>query len=627
MPLYGLEKVVLTSSSPPDTREIREAYEFHDIVEQSMAYGAFHGGDDASYIPGVGAGSLLDVLYEDFREQKDHLRSHRCLGQICGVRYYDTDVCLSIHGPDRREIRVMNVSLHDGCEESVFTVTRHHTAVEEMYCNYKSGDCQMELVKEFPLIAARCASSVDYFKLHMSSDDSSEPVKLNRIHGASTTGTVNGGKILDFSWNQYVSSHGIALEDSGMLFGTDLSGVDESYYSRSSRRSERIVDFKKGKLSELSSMGVTRCEACALHPQLSLVAWQDALLRVDFREKSSSLPVTSSQNPTRVLFDFSESTKTGCATCLMAFAAASRGASAPHAYAASTPSHVYLFDLRKPSSPLVTWEHYEKFPSTKTTSWFNLKASVPEGLQFVSLGGKEDALLATNSFKGSAFLLQWRCTDEGEYIEFCDGKISYKKDLDKSPRNFLDDDHQKDRPLHFAWKPIAFKRFEPVEPPTIVYNHMYPAPGMPEISKWQKHMGFITQDRIKCLSKDLTHLPPKISTRCSDLGSCFMQRKWENSSVASDSLLVRLGLYDEIIIGSFNSSVNKDSTTGDTSEIPDEVVFSRACQAGQCQKACSGPNQMTEATTTGSGTQEINFESSGYTLGFGTSVFCALLVV
>lgn len=614
MPLYDLKKVVLYPHLPHSRSDTREAYDFHGIIQQCMAYGSFHGGEEAHYVPGVGGDSLLDMLYEDAREQKDRARYQRYLSRICGIRCYDNNICLSVHGQDRREIRVMNVSAGVEDQDDVYTLTQHDHAVEELYCNYRANGAD-EKDMTSPLVAARCASSVDYFRLHIPLDGSSEPVMLKRIHGAATTGTVNGGVLRDFAWNQYVSSHGIVLEDSGMLFETDLSVLDDANYIPSSRRNCHVLDAKKKSPTDLSSMGATRCEPCALHPQLSMVAWHDALLKVDFREKSSLLPMTSkqSQHDARVLYDFSINSGDSKHTCVTSFATASRNSSVPHAYAASTPSHVYLFDVRKPSCPLVTWEHYSKFPSTRTTSWYDLKSSLPSNLQFVNTSGGGDALLLSNSFQGNAFLLQWKCIDEGEYIEFRDGKISYKKTIGENPT--CDSQSLAKSSLHFAWKPISFQRFEPIKPPAIVYNHVHPNPGMSELLKWQEEMNFRNQDMIKCFDQNVRQLPPNNNQVCRDLGSCFMQRKWENNEICSDALLVRLGPFDELIIGSLDTSQHGGSFPAETSS--DHLVFSKPWLAGQGRQDCSSVHLITEDDGPDLESNKINFESSGYTLAVG----------
>lgn len=619
MPHYGLKRVILTSPLPDLAADTREAYDYHKVVHQTMAYGAFYGGEDSNFVPAVGGSSLLDVLYEDSRQQKDRMRYQRYGGRVCGLHCYDKDICISIHGEDRREMQVMNISREAQEEGDIYTITQHDYAVEEVYSNYHIDRENDEEIAS-PLIAARCASSIDYFKLQMPLDGGSEPVVLKRIHGASTTGTVRGGVLQDFSWNQYVSSHGIVLEDSGMLFETDLSIVDNASYTRSSRKTQYILDTKKNVPSDLSSMGIKRCETCALHPQLGMVAWQDAVLKVDFREKSSNLLMTStrSQNSARVLYDFSLDSQNTKRTCVTAFAVASRNADVPHAYAVSTPSHIYLFDIRKPSCPLVTWEHYSKFPSTKTTSWYDLKIALPNSLHFVNIDGQEDALLATNSFHGNAVLFQWKCTDPGEYIEFNKGKISYKKEICETSRDIFESGSLMKGSLVFSWKPVSFKRLEPIQPPKIVYNHLYPEPEMLELSEWQNYMLFRNQDKIRCMDEDSLLLLPNKNQLCRDLGSCIIQRKWETSEPITESLLIRLGLFHERIIGSFNSRRNTENhSPGKASEASGSVEFSLARLAGQSRQDLLSGGITTADGCFHSDKRDVNFESSGYKLAFG----------
>jgi hypothetical protein len=618
MPHYGLKRVILTSPCPDLAANTREAYDYHKVVHQSMAYGAFHGGEDSNFIPGVGGNSLLDLLYEDSREQKDRVRYQRYVNRVCGLRCHDRDICISIHGEDRREIQVMNISPDTHDQADMYTITQHDYGMEEIYSNYSiNGEDGEEL--SCPLIAARCASSIDYFKLQVPLDGSSEPVTLKRIHGASTTGTVNGGILRDFSWNQYVSSHGIVLEDSGMLFETDLSIMDNANYTRSSRQSQHILDTKKNIPSDLSSMGVMRCETCALHPQLAMVAWQDAVLKVDFREKNSNLLMTSSrgQNSARVLYDFSCDSQNAKRTCVTAFAVASRHADVQHAYAVSTPSHVYLFDLRKPSCPLVTWEHYSKFPSARTTSWYDFKTALPSNLQFVDLDGQEDALLLSNSFHGNAVLLRWKCTDPGKYIEFNKGKISYKKEISEKPRDISEPGALMKGSLYFSWKPVSFKRLEPIKPPVIVYNHLHPEPEMFELSKWQNQMIFRNQDRIRCGEQDLRQLLPNKNQVCRDLGSCIIQRTWETSEPIKESPLIRLGLFDERIVGSFNSWSDTDNASVSASETSGSLEFSSALLVGQSRQNLSSGEPMIAADDFSSEKSGVDFESSDYKLAFG----------
>lgn len=625
--MYGLEKVVLTSPTLSSTAETTEAHDYYNVVQQSMAYGAFHGGKDAGYVPTLGTSgdSLLDLLYEDSLQQKDWVRYQHQIRRLCGLRYFDRDLCLSVHGSDRQEIRVLHVSRGDNQEDS-FTVTKHDKPVEEMYCNYNSNQHQKKL-SSHPLIAVRSTSSIDYFKVHQSDENGKgTPVVLKRIHGASTTGTVHGGTIRDFSWNQYISSHGVAIEDSGMLFETDVSAMDGTHNIPSSRRSERLLDIKTKTSSTISSMGAIRCESSALHPHVTLVSWQDVLLKVDLREKNSVLSISSAQNHSTLLYDFSSRSDNMKHTCVTAFAVASRHAGASHTYAASTPSHVYLFDIRKPSKPIVTWEHNMKFPSTRVNSWYDMKSSGFHDLKFVTLRGEEDALLATNSYQGNAILLRWALSDEGEYIEFADGKISYKKIVDENKYRRCDLKFLKEGPLYFAWKPISFQRFEPILPPTLVYNNIYPAPAMPALTKWQDERNLSNQATVKCLEKEVRQLPTKKNPVCRDFGTLVLQRKWETNELALDPLLFRLGPFEEIIVGSLKHLGDPSSSTHVEKAINDDgLAFSIARQPNP---ACSRPESMAETKKDGSDSQaDVNFQSSGYSLAFGKEFYLIWLCV
>ena len=590
--LYDVDRVVTfdSFSSPEGERDLLTGKSVSTTVQQAVAYAKFH--PENEYVPQT---VLLDLLHE--QQGKERFEDRR--SQLCGFEFKGSQYCVSVHGADRRQLRVLCVG---GGDERWFPdrfgVYHHKSAVEELYCNSpgRGEPYRFPELFQVPLLAARTAGSIDYYKIIVDSRDSGreELVRLSSVEGVSTTCST---RTRDFSWSQYVTTCGVVLDDSGILSQTDVCD------SKKSRYRTCVVDGYAGGSAD-GILGIRCCESSPLHPDLAMVAWQDVLLRVDFREKTSIL--THKNNvKTLEFYNFGREQ-----TYLTSFAVAHRGVCANHyTTAAATPSHVHMFDLRMSDRPVVSWENKMKPHLFRMSAWRDVQASYLDSMKFVSLGGKEDALVSSDSFYGTSMLLRWRNKEEYPALYVSDGKIQEIKSVDS-----IDRTHESiSKSLSFVWKPISMQKIEPVGP-HLLYNDFYP-PCMVDIVERQENIELAEQYKIECLGRQARYLPPKNQKMQRDFGVAIINASWDKEKTVFNPTILRFISSGDIVIGSIGL---EERAQGDDSE---HVTCTAAVPSSAASLSVSARNNSVSQSNDDaydSEQGEINFESSGFAHAFGT---------
>ena len=592
--LYDVDRVVTfdsSFSSPEGERDhLLTGKSVSTTVQQAVAYAKFH--PENAYVPQT---VLLDFIHE--QQGKERFEDRR--RQVCGFEFKGSQYCVSIHGADRRQLRVLCTG--DGDDTLLrdrFGVYHHQSAVEELYCNSPGRGEPYRFPELFqaPLLAVRTAGSIDYCKIVSESRNSGreELVRLSPVEGVPMTCST---RTRDFSWSQYLTTCGVVLEDSGILSQTDVCDSKQSRYRTC------VVDGYAGGSAD-GILGIRCCESSPLHPDLAMVAWQDVLLRVDFREKTSIL---SHENKFKTLefYNFAREQ-----TYLTSFAVAHRGVcSNQYAIAAATPMHVHMFDLRMSARPVVSWENKLKPHLFRMSTWRDVQASYLDSMKFVSLGGSEDALVSSESFHGTSMLLRWRNKEEYPALRVSEGEIQEVKPTDSIDRMY----ESISESLSFVWKPISMQKLEPVGP-RLLYNDFYP-PCMVTIVERQENIELAEQYKIECLGRQARYLPPKSQKTQRDFGVAVINTSWDTEKTVCNPTILRLISSGDIVIGSIGL---EESAQGNVSE---HVTFTPAIPSSTTSVSISARKKTASQSNddaSESGKEEINFESSGFSHAFGT---------
>ena len=467
--------------------------------------------------------------------------------------------CVSVHGETRRELRLWCLIPGSGSYDDAARgvngggsqcchVTVHDMPVEAVsVCPPKSDDMEDGMG---PVVAVRSISSIAYYQVVYGSEDGhvgregrggssrragqvgrGAAERLVRLAGRVGVGSVKLGikigpcaRLRDFSWSQFASLSaldGVVLDDDGMLWEVSASGQMAPTSTTSSRAFDyecvtTTVDQRKREQRQGERrheplphhFGARRCVASPLHPRLNLVAWEGGVVRVDFREKRVPQAVRFGStdrppsNRARVVCD----TSGEMGSFVTSLAVPSRVAGGSHSdlrrFAISTTSHVHLYDMRKTAEPVVSWEHYMKYPpedfNTSTvvrrTSW-DMQTCFPDGLHFV-----KDGILVTNSISGTGMVCRWKVVEPAPKIGFDGGSLRW---IGQDPGDDgHDGTHNAASPimgnnspliegrgradgLRFMWRPISLERVEPIEPPQLLYSDTYPEQSMPSLIRDQ----------------------------------------------------------------------------------------------------------------------------------------------
>lgn len=467
-------------------------------VQQAVAYGKFL---PDSYIPQT---VLLEAIYGD---QKDtYSYSNRLLSAVCwkGRQY-----CVSAAGADRTQVRLTRLG-RDGSEGGACVVKQHDKAIEGVFCNVDDGLQGSEASR--PIFAVKSADSVDFLRLY-DGDGHSQPFALNQLGPGFTCRT---NRLEDYSWNQYMSKNGVVVTASGDVHECDC---DHDY-------SLAVVQVGASSYdADMHSLGVVRCECSALHPSLALTAMHHALIRVDFREKLSMA---------ETLYRFSQG------NFITAFAVSKRQVCTnQYSFAASTASHVHLFDMRKVIRPIASWEHYMNSSSTQDRSMIDFCTASPDGLDFSCERGR-DFLVATSSFQGKGILLHWNTAKETASIAYHNG-------------HFVQHDSREsifscEGAFSFQFEPTDVDSVDPIEPPEVAYDMISAETAMLQ-SLWDEeydvfHAELSTQGKDKvCRLLGNTE-----SGSDRDLGISVTDRTWEHGRPTQNPLIYRLTSKGNIIV-------------------------------------------------------------------------------
>ncbi|WPT11352.1 hypothetical protein PSENEW3n2_00000791 [Picochlorum sp. SENEW3] len=468
-------------------------------VQQAVAYGKFL---PDSYIPQT---VLLEAIYEHHKDTYSY--SNRLLS---AVSWEGRQYCVSAAGTDRRRVRLTRLGKGDG-EGASCVVKQHHRAIEGVFCNVDDGLQGSETRR--PIFAVKSADSVDFLRLY-DGDGHSQPFALNQLGPGFTCRT---NRLEDYSWNQYMSRNGVAVTASGGVHECDC---DHDHSLTLLQVGASTYD------ADMHSLGVVRCECSALHPSLALTAMHHALIRVDFREKLSTA---------ETLYRFSQG------NFITAFAVSKRQVCTnEYSFAASTATHVHLFDMRKAIRPMTSWEHYMNSSSTQDRPMIDFCTASPDGLYFSCEGGR-DFLVATSSFQGRGILLHWNTAKDTARLAYHSG-------------HFVQHDSREsisacESTFSFQFEPTDVDSVDPIEPPQVAYDRMSYAETAMLQSFWDEeydifHADSDTQghDRVCRL------LGNTESGSDRDLGISITDHTWEHGRPTQTPLVYRLTSKGNIIV-------------------------------------------------------------------------------
>ncbi len=410
--------------------------------------------------------------------------------------------CVSVHGVMRRELRLWRLACGGGGGDATRCchVILHEVPVEAVYVSHASeegGQGEETTV----LVAVRSISSVVYYrvlyeKTRRGLGADGRLVRLEGGVGVGIHGDRDGyvARLRDFSWSQFSSlssslgiMDGVVLDDEGMLreVRAEISPAPSPTSSTSrSYDGACVVDAYRcdQRQHQQHHLGARRCVASPLHPRLNLVAWEGGVVQVDFREKQ--------QPHARVVCDVAGRMQGTFVTALAVPSRVGQGGWCDlRRFAISTSSHVHLYDMRRTVEPLVSWEHYMKYPredkntSTSRPPRWDMQTCFPDGLHFV-----EDRLLVTNSVLGKGVVCAWRVVEAAPRIGFEGGAQRWiEEDQCVEARGDAETDidgmvsgGQLDN-LRFIWRPVSLERLEAIEPPQLLYSDIYPEPAMPTL--------------------------------------------------------------------------------------------------------------------------------------------------
>jgi hypothetical protein len=509
-------------------------------------------------IPGISTTGDLDyirdMLADDARNRV--LRKYgvsTVSSLVCGFAWQEVLWCVSAHGARRQELRLWRLG-GKGDNECCHAF-EHDASVEEMY---------VSTVDDI-VIAVRSASCMVYYRFDGKRELLMRLEKGFRVMNVSR-------RIYDFSWCQFGDGRGVVLDDCGVLSEircpVESKGSKHVTGNASYESYEKILDCRSSQESphdsfpQVSSLGTKRCESSPLHPGLALVAWQNAVHRFDFREKKKPWEIDSLARQKRSSMLCETSSPDGL-TFITALAVPLRQVSQRlHAFAVSTPTHIHMYDMRKPNTPVVTWEHFMKYTLSRESgvddTW-ELQTSLPDGLNFITTSTREsqvtrDGILFTNSYHGKGMLCLWNVEEAAPTIACFGGKLHQlpSSEMDPSDGSILDNTSAPDSSLSFSWKPIALERLEPVVPPSLVYSKIYPDSCMPDLIKWQDARILEAENRLEAdlmSPRTIRMLPPKKKPMVRrDFGCAIVHR----ASRPEGPTLIRYGTFGEIISGSIS---------------------------------------------------------------------------
>lgn len=473
-------------------------------VQQAVAYGKFL---PDSYIPQT---TLLETIYGDHIDIYSY--SNRLLSAVCweGRQY-----CVSAAGTDRRQIRLTRLGRGNG-EGGSCAVRQCNSSIEGIFCNVDDGLQGAE--RRRPIFAAKTADSVEFFRLY-DEDGQSRTFTLNQLGPGFKCST---NRLEDYSWNQYMSKNGVVVTASGNMHECDcdhahsltVQKIDVSPYDASTGNSTH-------------RLGTVRCRCSSLHPSLSLAAMYQSLVRVDFREKQS---VTSANT----LYRFSQS------NFITALAVSKRHVCTnQYSFAASTASHVHLFDMRKALRPMASWEHYINSSSTQDRSVIEFCTAGPDGLDFSSDGGR-DFLLATSSFQGKGVELHWNSTKNAASIAYNNG-------------NFVQYDQggwisSCESAFSFHFEPTDVDSVNPIEPPEVAYDTISAEKTMLQ-SLWDNEYEILYADSDTPGQERVCRLLGNMDSGSDrDLGISILDQAWELGAPTENPLVYRLNAKGNIIV-------------------------------------------------------------------------------
>lgn len=486
--------------------------------------------------------------------------------------------CVSVHGEMRRELRLWRLACGDDGVQCCHVVS--HEVPVEAVCASHTGEGAEEGAQSGEsavLVAVRSISSVVYYRVlyEKSKRGRGAGGRLVRLeggvgaggHGTGGRGTGgdgawdgsgDGARLRDFSWSQFSSPglrDGIVLDDAGMLREVRAVISPATSVISSASRSydgECVVDaYGREQRQRLHHLGTRRCVASPLHPRLNLVAWEGVVVRVDFREKQ--------QDRARVACDVAGERMGSFVTALAVPSRVGQsGRCDLRRFAISTSSHVHLYDMRRTKEPVVSWEHYMKYPredmntSTSRPPKWDMQTCFPDGLHFL-----DDALLVTNSVLGKGMACSWRVVEPAPRIGFDGGAQRWLEREQGIDAGDMAPGDQGDN-LQFTWRPVSLERLEAIEPPRLLYSDYYPEPAMPALIERQTSKLIEIQYGRECVdgSGGLVRkrvLPAK--------NPPVVRRDFGQTVVGST--LIRYGTFGEILVGRisrFDASDRSDAS-------------------------------------------------------------------
>lgn len=485
-------------------------------VQQSAVFGRFK---PSLYAP--------RRLLADVGSEEEKVAYPAAQSLVEGVCIGDRVVTFSAVGKDAASVQTLELNL-DTEKQSMdlprYSVTPQKGPVRQIYCNWKLGPGRKS--GEMPVIAVRRMKHVDFYRLSDCRDVASMHVfpVLSDLH--CTYEHVDF--IEDFSWNPYLSDRGVVLSRNGTL--------SQANCTRGKTHPSTLWNIKNSGATATSPIsGIMKCNHVSTNDQQVMVAWQNSVSLVDFREKPVKPHCFYSLQQGDWISAFC--TSQSCSTPEM------------YLYALSTTREVQLFDLRRPESPVVTWEHGMSMPSRRTISWEKIAHSPLNHLGFVHLkNGNEGkhALFGVNTHRGIGVMLDWTREKSRPTMQYFNGRLQIKTGDDMTPlSSFLD----KRFPMNFSWKSSFADSWEAVNPPHLVYNSYYPRQMTTIIDQQREDRRSALQLFDTETDEKMRILPSKRDEHFRCRGVCIIDRDWADNSILSDPVTIHLDPAQKIVLG------------------------------------------------------------------------------
>eukprot|EP00890_Picochlorum_soloecismus_P000778 jgi/Picsp_1/1700/NSC_05174-R1_---NA--- len=567
---YHLKKVVTSSHR----EEFSDTRCWASPVQQAEAYNKFK---PHSYVP--------QRLTSELCLADEQYRCHHLDSLINGVAYEGKVFSVSAAGQDFCLIQASCVD-YQLQDSPVFCCTSPLSSpVLEIYSNnnFKVQDSLDELVN-VPLWAVRRKSGIDFFKLLTDDTDIETGSFLLPIDCTLKCKSA----LEDFSWSQFDNKAGLAIDKDGMMYETVCT---------TSGGHHRIVPNKINTQADdphpNSDLGVTRCEFSSLNPWVAMIVWKNEVKVVDLRQKQ---PFQGSPGAHDTFYTAPRG------QWITSFCVSKRRYSLnPYLFAVSTPDFINLFDVRKPAVPVASWEHGMKMVTAKSISWFDIRTTPPNCLNFVTVmeqGRPVTRVIASNTSHGKSILLEWNEASGQQMIEQSNGSLQLRNDGIPLEENLTNIDSN----FNFRWSPICWKKMEPIEPPLLLYNEHYP-PAVFRLCELQKALHRDMNSIVKSTNESpevFRGLPPADEVMVMDYGVSVIDSDWKTGKQIDAPIHLRLGSFQDVIYG--------------TIEWSDEILQDAQFTIGELEQIISESETSdgTEVNTEpakGNNPMAINFES------------------